>query len=435
MFRKSKAKPYTIPFILLSFLVVSLLIDNFLSLYYIDFDINNQLDLIIISIIVFIFVVAQICVVKQFIMKEKSLTDKKSNFISRLSMLTTIMVIGTISFISIQVISVSYYHTLAIEIGVTISYVISLIVFGFLAYKLLMWYKEEREFIILIYAVAITSIIFRIASVLLMENILLVSVDFTRDFESLVTFVDLEPGSLVFHAGNWYSISSVVSYMLLWLTNALFLRNYYKKFSSFKYFLLVILLPSFTMIDYVVNQTFVESGAIDPLLFDFIVVVEGVLSGILLAIPYFIIARSMKDKGNNIRYQLIFVGYGLIIFGISGSAIIDHVPVPPFGFTSIMSMQLAALIIYVSLYQSAVSFSMDSVLRKSINKEMNGIAHLLQKIGNSEMNKQMLDNAIKAQQKVYNELTEVNNISPTMDIDKIREYIDIISEEIKLSKK
>lgn len=143
----------------------------------------------------------------------------------------------------------------------------------------------------------------------------------------------------------------------------------------------------------------------------------------------------MKDKGNNIRYQLIFVGYGLIIFGISGSAIIDHVPVPPFGFTSIMSMQLAALIIYVSLYQSAVSFSMDSVLRKSINKEMNGIAHLLQKIGNSEMNKQMLDNAIKAQQKVYNELTEVNNISPTMDIDKIREYIDIISEEIKLSKK
>jgi hypothetical protein len=428
-------KPYKISFILLSLVIGSLLMDNFLSLYYIDFDINNQLDLMVFSAVVSIFIIAQVFMVKQFIIREKSIAHNKSNFITYFSKTITILVTGIIIFVAIQVISFTYYYTLAIEIGITVSYVASLILFGFLVYRLLTWYKEEKEFIILIYAIAITSIIFRIASILLMENILVSSADFTRSFESIVTFLELEPGTLVFHTGNWYSISSIVSYLLLWLANALFLRNYYKKFSRLKYFLLVILLPSFTMIDYVVNQTFVESGEIEPLLFDILVVIEGVLSGILLAIPYFIIARSIKDMGNNTRYQLIFTGFGLIIFGISGSAIIDHVPFPPFGFTSIISMQLAALIIYVSLYNSAVSFSKDSVLRKSINKQMNGIAHLLQKIGNSEMNKQMLDNTIEAQQKVYNELTEINNISPTMDSDKIKEYIDIISEEIRLGKK
>ena len=386
--------------------------------------------------IVSVFVIGQIFIVKKYLLKEKvSIHKKKSDFITRISIISTIIISSILSLVVIEVVLLENYFTILIQGGIVSSYIISLIAFGFLVYRLVKWYIIEKEFIILIYAVAITSIIFRIISVLMMESILLANSDFMRDFESTVIFAELEPDTLVYYTWEWYSITSIVSYLLLWLTNALFLRNYYKKFSKLKYFILVILLPSFTMIDYVINQTYMETVEVEPLLFDFIVLVEGVLSGVLLAIPYFIIGRSMKDKNDNIKYQLIFAGCGLIIFGISGSAIIDHVPFPPFGFTSMLAMQLAAMVIYISVYKSAVSFSMDSRIRKSIDKQMNGMADMLKKIGNSEMNRKMLDNTIEVQQKMYDKMKENQHISPTMDDDKIREYIDIISEEIMLSKK
>jgi hypothetical protein len=413
-----------------------LLIDNFLSVYYSDFDFNNQFDLIVFPIIVSVFMICQVFVVKHYIFREQVLTtSKKSDFITRLSMASTIIILTIVLVIVLQIVLFGFYYTNLIQIGVAFSYMVSIIAFGFLIYILLKWYKEDKEFIILIYAVAIISIVFRVISILLMESSLLANSDFMRNFESIAFFADLEPNTIAFSSWEWYSICSIVSIMLLWLTNAVFLRNYYKRFSRLKYFILVILLPSFTMIDFVINQSFVESLEVEPLLFDIIVVLSGVLGGILLAIPYFIIARSIKDPNNNIRHHLIFVGFGLIIFVISGSAIIDHLPFPPFGFTSILAMQLAAIIIYVSLYKSAVSFSLDSVLRKSINKEMNGMADMLKKIGNSEMNRKMLDNTIEAQQKVHDNMTETQHISPTMDNDKIKEYIELISEEIQQSKK
>lgn len=413
-----------------------LLIDNFLSVYYSDFDFNNQFDLIVFPIIVSVFMICQVFVVKHYIFREQVLTtSKKSDFITRLSMASTIIILTIVLVIVLQIVLFGFYYTNLIQIGVAFSYMVSIIAFGFLIYRLLKWYKEDKEFIILIYAVAIISIVFRVISILLMESSLLANSDFMRNFESIAFFADLEPNTIAFSSWEWYSICSIVSIMLLWLTNAVFLRNYYKRFSRLKYFILVILLPSFTMIDFVINQSFVESLEVEPLLFDIIVVFSGVLGGILLAIPYFIIARSIKDPNNNIRHHLIFVGFGLIIFVISGSAIIDHLPFPPFGFTSILAMQLAAIIIYVSLYKSAVSFSLDSVLRKSINKEMNGMADMLKKIGNSEMNRKMLDNTIEAQQKVHDNMTETQHISPTMDNDKIKEYIELISEEIQQSKK
>ncbi len=413
-----------------------LVIDNFLSLYYIDFDLSNELDLIVFPTIVSIFIIGQAFIVKRYIVRERDLTDtKKSDFITRLSVISTIIISSVILVMALQVILFGFYYTTLIQVGIAISYAISLIAFGFLIYRLLKWYREGKEFIILIYAVAIISILFRIVSVFVMQSSLIANSDFTKNFESIAIYAELEPNTIPFYAWQWYSICSIVSVMLLWLTNAFFLRNYYKKFSRLKYFILVILLPSFTMIDFVIGYSFVESGQVEPLLFDLIVLVGGLLGGILQAIPYFIIARSTKDKDNNIRYQLIFVGFGLIIFGISGSALIDHLPFPPFGFTSILAMQLAAIVIYMSLYKSAVSFSLDSVLRKSIDRQMNGMADMLKKIGNSEMSRKMLDNTIEAQQKVYENMTKTQKISPTMDTDKIKEYIEIISKEIQQNKR
>ena len=418
---------------ILSFIIGFILLDNFLSLLYFNFDLNNQFDIIIFPIISIFFVIGQIFIVKKYVIKENKQTPNKSKFIRLFSKIITVVVVTIISFVVIQVITQQQYFTSAVTLGISASYVSTIILFSFLAYRLLSWYREEKEFIILIYAMAMVSIVLRIGSYFLLETILLVNTEPIRNFQSEIVFLELLPNTFEYNLGDWYSISSIVSFLLLWFTNALFLRNYYKKFSQVKYFMLVCLLPSFTMIDFVVNANYVETQNIDPLLSDLLYLSEGTLSGILLALPYFIIARSTID--NDMKHQLKFAGCGLIIFTISGSTLIDHAPFPPFGFISIISMQLAALIIYVSLYKSALSFSMDSVLRKSINNQMHGIAHLLQKIGSSEMNRQILNNTIEAQQRVYDRLSEVNNLAPTMDSQKIKDYIEMISEEIKLNNK
>lgn len=417
-------------FIVVSFvLVFFLILDNLVSNLAFDVSLDSNFFIVIFTLEIIIFSISLIYLTQYLIKNLSSNKYKNSKKVNVAITSSHIFACGLLAVLLSQIFIFQEYHVYFVVTGVTISFVASIFILSFLSYKLLSWYTTEKSLIVLLYAVSIITMIIRIGSFLFLENILLLDLDVVRNIGTEIIFVELDPDTIAEKLGVIYSLSSVVSYLLLWISNAFFLRNHFRKFTELKYFLIVCLLPAFTMFDYVFNYTYVESGYMDPIHFDIFVTFEGVISGVILAIPFLTITTKIKTNNSNIKLYLFATSVGLIIFGNVGSTIIDHAPYPPFGFISFLSLQFSSLILYISLYRSAISFSLDNVLRRSISKEVDGAVKLFNYVGNAEMKQRIINISMESEKRLYDKLSQDMEISPSLDLNDIQKYIKMILAE------
>lgn len=70
--------------------------------------------------------------------------------------------------------------------------------------------------------------------------------------------------------------------------------------------------------------------------------------------------NSVGDTNDAIKNYLIIAAYGLLLFFVSGQAVVVHAPYPPFGLISVSLMGLSSYYVFVGIYSSALSFAQDS---------------------------------------------------------------------------
>jgi hypothetical protein len=74
----------------------------------------------------------------------------------------------------LQVILVSAYPTNLLNISTTISYVLTIVIMGILAWKLLMWFRRSKNLAVLLYGIAACVIIFNtVSTIILFDSILM----------------------------------------------------------------------------------------------------------------------------------------------------------------------------------------------------------------------------------------------------------------------
>jgi hypothetical protein len=210
-----------------------------------------------------------------------------------------------------------------------------------------------------------------------------------------VILTEVVPGTLTGIFGDIYSVCSVVSFIMLWITNAVFLRHYYKKIGKIKYFLIVGILPFYSMSDFVITPAVSTHFHFDDFAYWTYTAFQGLAAGIILSIPFFDLARKLHDK--KISQYFTLSGFGFIMFGISGSIIIDPAPYPPFGFLSVTTMPLGASFLFLGLYYSAAAISVDSSLRISLRKEINEQMKLLGSVASAEMEQDIINRVIRTE--------------------------------------
>lgn len=410
-------------------LIITVIIDNLLSNLAFDVNVSSFPFIVIFTIEVLIFSISVTYLTQYLIKNEPSNKYKNSKKVNTTIALSNLFICGLLIFLLSQVLIFHEYNLGIIIVGITISFVSSMIILSILCIKLLSWYFSEKSLIMLLYAVSIIVMILRIGSLIYLENTLLLDLEVIRNADSEIIFVELNEGSMAEKLGQWYSLTSIISYVLLWVSNAFFLRNHFTKFTELKYFIIVCLLPAFTMLDYFFNYTYFQSENVNPIIFDIFVTFEGVISGIILAIPFLTIIKKIRLAESHIKIYLIATSIGFIIFGNVGSTIIDHAPYPPFGFISFLSLQFSTLVMYISLYRSAISFSLDNVLRRSISKEIDGAIKLYNYAASAEMKQRIINLAMESEKRLYNKLSMDAEISPSLDLEDIQKYVKMVLAE------
>ena len=155
------------------------------------------------------------------------------------------------------------------------------------------------------------------------------------------------------------------------------------------------------------------------------------IGGLVFAIAFWKIARTISYE-KNIRTYMIISGWGiLLIFGANQAATQIVAPYPPFGLATITVLIMAAFLMLVGIYNSAILVSANNELRKSIYKHAVE-SRLLRLIGHAEMESE-IEKTVRKISKDKNILEIDAEQQRLIEIDEkgLKKYLDFVIREVK----
>jgi hypothetical protein len=218
------------------------------------------------------------------------------------------------------------------------------------------------------------------------------------------------------------------------VASVLLLGQVRRKWRTIKFWLLVTIplvyyFGGFQLImTYIINQYDVLTQ-IQIFTFDLInSILTRPIGGVLFGIAFWTVARSIRNE--NIRYSMKLSAFGIMLISISN---VDNgifmLPYPPFGLLTLTFLGISSYLLFVGIYNSAISVSLDHKIRSSIHNSVENELKFVSNIGSSEMQQQIENKVKTSTKKLYRELEENSGIEVSLKKEEIDEYIRVVLEE------
>jgi hypothetical protein len=121
-----------------------------------------------------------------------------------------------------------------------------------------------------------------------------------------------------------------------------------------------------------------------------------------------------------IREYMLMTGVGLMLFFSAASATVLQAAYPPFGFSNVSFVGLAAYLILFGLNHSALSIAHDVKLRQLIQNSITQDSNFLSSIGNAQMMHELENNVLDIAKKESDTLEKKIGSESTMTDEEIR---------------
>ncbi|HEY7081180.1 MAG TPA: hypothetical protein VH500_15895 [Nitrososphaeraceae archaeon] len=362
------------------------------------------------------------------------------NLLHKIAMVSQGLSIASILIVVLQILLNSSYSSMLLIIATWISYSTGIIMLGVLAQKFLSWFRSERNYIVMLYA---------ISSSMLAVNATFIASLVTIDLMNVPTYIQphitfgtpfSDFGLITTIVNYGFTISSILSFILWWLSAAAIFKGYLKK--SSKLYWIVFGLPLlYFLIQFqpLFLNLFSSSLLSEPVLFSTIYTIVFALSkpvgGVLFGIAFWIITRKVGNKLS--KTYLISAAYGLVLVFVSNQAdSLVTVPYPPFGLATTSFMGISSYLLLIGVYSSAVCVAEDSKLRQSIKILAVRESKFLHSIGIAQMQNELQKRVMKIVEKEHSVLLEQTGVEPSLDGEDLKRYLNDTIEEIKkISKK
>jgi hypothetical protein len=329
---------------------------------------------------------------------------------------------GIILLVILQILLAQQYNTILLELAISISYGLWIVMFSLLTKAFFSWYGSKKNLMILTFALSMIAYVvngslglYNQLDELSKRNLVIKTGDVAVFSES--------PSSV----DTVYQIASSVSYVLTWIATVMLLRPYIEKFGKVRFWIMM----GAPMIYYLIEFPLFSLGFFTPsedsnamtniLIFS----LSAVFAGILFGIAFLSIARTLKF-GTAARNYMIIAAYGFVLFYITGSSWTSQAAYPPYGLISVSFTGLSCYLIYNGLYFSAVSISQDMTLRQSIKKSVMEQSKLLYNIGTAEMENEIQKQLLPAARKVSESMSDKTGIETSMDENDIKSYMQVV---------
>ena len=347
--------------------------------------------------------------------------------IHKIVTITQYLLAGIILLVILQILLAQQYNTILLELALSISYGLWIVMFSLLAKAFFSWYGSKKNLMILIFALSMIAYVvngslglYNQLDELSKRNLVIKTGDVAVFSES--------PSSV----DTVYQIASSVSYVLTWIATVMLLRPYIEKFGKVRFWIMM----GAPMIYYLIEFPLFSLGFFTPsedsnamtniLIFS----LSAVFAGILFGVAFLSIARTLKF-GTAARNYMIIAAYGFVLFYIAGSAWTSQAAYPPYGLISVSFTGLSCYLIYNGLYFSAVSISQDMTLRQSIKKSVMEQSKLLHNIGTAEMENEIQKQLLPAARKVSESMSDKTGIETSMDENDIKSYMQVVLKELR----
>lgn len=337
----------------------------------------------------------------------------------------------------LQIVMGSYFSTFLLTATIAISYSLSIVAVSLLALRFLHWYKTNRNSLALLYG--ISSIALAVNAVFTLAFAVVILND--KNPEVLphpgMSILNLVQGSLKDALNSAYIISSIASFVMMWVSTTLLLRYYSQSFGSTRYWTvlsvpLAYFLAQFLVLFIDVLDPLIEVG---PTTASFILTIIFAVSkpagGILFGVAFLIVSR--KVASSSVQNYLTIAGYGLVLFFSSNQAVVlvSNTPYPPFGLGSVSYAGLSSYLILIGIYFSAISISQDRKILANLRRSAMNELKLLESMGSSESKEKIISEVTKIARKNQTDLVQASGVQSSLDEEGMKKYLEDVLNEIR----
>jgi hypothetical protein len=404
---------------------------NFIPLHYklLLFSINSSVCLIL-----------QFFILRYLQNSIKLQASARSTGIYYVASAISLVILGVIiGSVIVQQYLFGYYYSLSSILVIMISYGIAA---GFLICLSLLffsWYRSNRNLIVLLYFVSMSVIAF---------NLIMTAAYTSAKVSDRPERVGVFVGGGGDNSGGKYQlldtihrISSFMSFFSIWITTAILMNYYRQKLLNTLAFWTILAAPliyfSVTYFyQYIIGKALSSYIATDPvtiaIFLSAFLSLSKPIGGVIFGFAFWKIAKVVSYE-KSVRTFMIISGWGiLLIFATNQAATQMLTPYPPFGIVTITLLNLAAFLMLIGIYNSAILVSANANLRKSIHKHALE-SKLLNLIGHAEFEKEIQ----KTVSRIIADTTvmEVKTESQyDLDEEELRRYLDLVINEVKKDK-
>jgi hypothetical protein len=426
-------------FILVSFIIIAMIVDtSIVKISAFTGGLSSSVSgIAIFTAIAVIFSVGQYLILGYIKRRNHVASPYSSLRLSRLHKSVSIIqyaLIAIFGALITQMVLTSSYHILLVEMVIWINYVLAIILLAFLSYRFLSWFRLNHSAAVLGYALAMMMITINgVFTLLFLTN------QFTHSFSGPIIQPALTPvanyGSVfdIFKAGH--VVTSITSFILMWIATVLLLHSYSRRFGRAKYWILVgiPLVYFLSQFQFVFVDLFTSFRISQPILFGVVYTLffgaTIPVGGALFGIAFWSVARKL---GNNaVKRYMMIAAYGMMLLFSSNQAIgLALVPYPPFGLATVSFFGLASFLIFIGIYSSAISVAEDSELRKSIRRYAIQESKILDSIGMAQIERNVLAFTKRNQYRMVEETGIHSSLSET----DMKQYLEQVLQEIRKQK-
>jgi hypothetical protein len=401
------------------------------------------------SVILFIVMSSTFAVAQYFILRFIKATSEKELRIvignrldlavfHKMMQVIQYLLTAILALVILQVVLFSYYNSIAVTAATTISYVIAFVLMALLSYNFFLWFNRNRSrrssnLIVFLYGISSAALTMNMAIALAMVYELSQykpEIVYPRVSQMHVT------GTLDIELNFLYTITSILGFVLMWSATAVVLRSHSHRIGQVKYWFLVSIplvyfIGQFLTL-FLSQLTYIV--ALYPILFTLLFVFTKPAGGILFGIAFLTIAKSSVHHESIIRDYLTLAAFGVMLFFVSTQNTVAQLAYPPFGLIGALFVGLSAYLMFLGLYSSAISVANDAKLRQSIRNSAAKESELLDSIGTAQMQQELQKRVLKIVKEHADSMVEETGVQPSLGEQDIKEYLDMVVNEIKRTK-
>jgi hypothetical protein len=231
-----------------------------------------------------------------------------------------------------------------------------------------------------------------------------------------------------------YEITSIISFISIWLSSIFLLSHYAKKYGRIRFFVVIIapLIYFLSLFSPSLTTIFAEFSINSPILariiYTVLISAGKPIGGFLFGLIFW---SASKNIGNKLLKEYVMIaGYGIMILFTSNQLIaLTNLNYPPFGLVTVTFFSLASYIAFIGIYASAICVAQDKELRKMLKKSGEKNANLFNQIGKAQMEKKLMSTA----DIMIKKFKEETGIQAVEDSD-YKKYVEEAIREVNESK-